>query len=113
MVVSALFLSMNKFILFPAENVERYQVTYYGKLGDSLEKMNENSIRLANDIMNTLGDDVKYVTAFTGRSGNLNLTDTLQQNNHSAEMIVEVTYDASRRLNHYEVLEKLSKSCFL
>ena len=106
-VLSGIFISMNKFILFPAEHVERYQVTYYGKLGDSLEKMNENSIRLANDIMNTLGDDVKYITAFTGRSGNLNLTDTLQQNNHSAEMIVEVTYDASRRLNHYEVLEKL------
>lgn len=106
-VLSGIFISMNKFILFPAEHVERYQVTYYGKLGDSLEKMNENSIRLANDIMNTLGDDVKYITAFTGRSGNLNLTDTLQQNNHSAEMIIEVTYDASRRLNHYEVLEKL------
>ena len=51
--------------------------------------MNDNSIRLANDIKKTLGDDVKYITAFTGRSGNLSLTDKLQQNNHSAEMVVD------------------------
>ncbi len=107
LIMAGIFLKMNKFILFPSENVERYNVTYYGNLGDSLEKMNDNSIRLANDIKKTLGDDVKYITAFTGRSGNLSLTDKLQQNNHSAEMVIEMTYEASRRLNHYDVLKKL------
>ena len=63
-IVSVFFLKMNKFILFPAENVERYNITYYGELGDSLEKMNEYSIRLAKDIENLLGDDLKYITAF-------------------------------------------------
>ncbi len=107
LVVSFFFLKMNKFILFPSENVERYNITYYGELGDSLEKMNDYSIRLAGDIKNLLGDDLKYITAFTGKSGAINLTDELQQNNHSAEMIVEVTYDASRRLSHYDVLRRM------
>lgn len=106
LIVSGLFLSMNKFILFPSENVERYNITYYGNLGDSQEKMTENSIRLTNDITKVLGDDLYYITAFTGRSGGLNLNDELQQNNHSAEMVVEVTYEASRRLSHYDVLRK-------
>jgi len=107
LIVSFTFLKMNKFILFPAENVEKYNVTFSGNLGDSLEKMNENAIRLSNDIKNTLGDDVEYIVAYAGRNGGINVTDELQQNNHSAELIVGMTYEASRRLNHYEVLKKL------
>lgn len=107
MVISFQFLKMNKFILFPSENVETYNVVFYGNLGDSMEKMNENAIRLSNDIKNVLGDDVEYITAYAGRSGAINLDDELQQNNHSAELIVGMTYDASRRLSHYDVLKKL------
>ncbi len=106
-ITSIFFLKLNKFIFFPAENVEKYNVVYYGDLGDSIEKMNQNSIRLSTDIKNTLGDDVKQITSYTGVSGNLNSTDKLQQNNHSAEMVVEMTYEAARRLSHYDVLEKL------
>lgn len=105
--IAGIFFKMNKLILFPSEQVESYNVVYYGKLGDSLEKMSDYTFRLMDSVKNTLGNDVEYMISYVGRSGALSFTDELQQNHHSAEMVVRMTDEASKRLNHHEVLEKL------
>lgn len=105
--IAGIFFKMNKLILFPSEQVESYNVVYYGKLGDSLEKMSDYTFRLMDSIKKTLGNDAEYIIGYVGRSGALSFTDELQQNHHSAEMVIRMTNEASKRLNHYEVLEKL------
>lgn len=107
--ISFYFIGKNKFILFPAENVTLYNIKYETNVGDSLEKTSDLTDRLTDDIRRTVGtENIDNIVAYIGQSGT-GITDTLQQNHHTAEIRLYINEEKSYQLDHYKVLEDLRR----
>ncbi len=106
---SFFMLKMNRFILFPAEQVEKYIARYETQRGTPVEKTNIAGRLLSLEIKKVLGDDAESIVARAGVS-KAGLKDDMEKvASYAGVIVIYATREASFTLNHNEVLEKLRK----
>lgn len=107
LVLSFVFIRLNNFILFPADQTEIYISRFQTEKGTKVEITNQSSIKLAKKIKEILGEDAKHLVARAGSSMTDRTDPKAEEGNNVGIIFIYVSDEAKFTRSDTDVLEAL------